>query len=159
MTVEHNTTGGILRPRLRDTVVTKPDTLFVPTHAGRSAVTATICPKSFSPIAGKRLSVVGHTTGVGSRLVITILVGDTGRPLFAMRRQITLLRRYYGSVPGIAIRDFSNLAMRFTGGHHTSIVIQNLQTIASFRGRVRLTRAGRTLVPNVRAVFLTADVG
>lgn len=159
MAVGHATYAGVLRPELRDTVVTRPGHTFRDTRKKRRAVTATICPNSFSPIAGKRLSVVGHTTGVGSRLVITILGGGTGGPLFAIRRHIRLLGRYYGNVRGISIRDFSNLAIRFTGGQRTSIVIQNLQTIASFRGRVRLTRAGRTLVPNVRAVFLTADVG
>lgn len=93
-----------------------------------------------------------------SGLVIKMLGGGTGVPLFSMRRHIGVLGRIAGSLPGIRVVPFSKLLMSFTRRVNTSIIVEKLHTVASFRCRLRVSRAGREVGPSVRAVFLAADV-
>ncbi len=116
----------------------------------------TVYPKDFSPIACNRLSVVSHTTGVFSGIVIIMTGGSSGGDYFSPRRHIMVVGGYAASVSGLRIIRFSKLLTRCTTAHNTATVVGKLHTVSSFRCRFRVTLTGGGLGPGIRALFLAA---
>lgn len=105
-------------------------------------------------MALKRLSIVAETSGLFSHMVINILIGSSGGPVFSVSREVRLLGRIARRLGGIRVMNFGNLLTRCYRRRNISTVIGKLETMASFRCRFRVTLAGGGLGPGLRALFL-----
>lgn len=112
-------------------------------------------PKSCSPIATKRLSIVRQYTHFFSRIRIIITIGTTGAPVFPTRAQISVVHRTLSrsKFPSIGITSAANLVASCYGRVNTAIVIGNLQRGNSCRTRLNVTLIGHGLT-RIRALFL-----
>lgn len=118
-----------------------------------------MCPNAFSPVAGNRISLIGQTAGLFSRIIVTITSNRRGGPLFDFRRHIALIRAMFTSLPRMSIVNFRNLLISFVHRGGTATILHNLQTVSSFRCRFRLTGVGHRLSRGFRTMFLAPSRG
>lgn len=121
---------------------------------------ATLFTKDFSPLAGKRVSAVSHTTVIFSRVIITMSAGASGRSLFSNGREVQLITRTLHSFPRIhIIHRAKKLAVRVTESINTYTLLQKIQGMGSFRCRRDVTSVGGLRTPSLRAIVLLSSRG
>lgn len=117
---------------------------------------ATVFPKSFSPFAHNRTTLMSRTLGLFSHIIVNVNGGATGAKLLAITGHGQLVSSLCTNGPHIRTRVCAKLANRFTRGTNTYTVVHNIEGAASFRCRHAVRTAGRHVCPSVAAMVLFA---
>ena len=115
-----------------------------------------IYPGTFDPVTCGHRDVCERGLKMFDHIVVAVADNPQKQPFFSLQERIDMLNHVFADKPGISVRPFSGMLIKFAEECGSQIVIRGLRAISDFEFEVQLAGMNRSLDPNIETVFLTA---
>ena len=127
---------------------------------GWAGVRRAVFPATFDPITNGHVALVERAMIVFDQLILGVYdhpPEGRKRPLFETPERVALARAATAHVPGVHVRPFSGLAVRFAHDVDAQVIVRGLRVADDFEFERKMAMMNRHLEPEVETLLLIAD--
>ncbi len=115
---------------------------------------AAIYPGTFDPLTFGHLDVMERAARIFDRVVVSVGVNASKKPLFSVEERMELVRQVTGHIPNLEVDCFDGLLMEYCRNKGILAVIRGLRAFSDFEYEFQMALTNRKLAPEVETIFL-----
>ena len=115
-----------------------------------------IYPGSFDPITNGHLDLIERGSRMFDRLIVSILLNDTKKPLFSVEERTEMLREVVHVYPNVEVDSFDGLLVDHAAAHSATVLLRGIRAISDYEYELQMALMNRRLAPAIETVFLMA---
>ena len=117
-----------------------------------------IYPGSFDPITLGHLDVIERSAKSLDRLIISVLLNSTKRPLFSSEERVALIEQAVKEIPNVYVEAFDGLTVEFARARGAQVIVRGLRAVSDFEYELQIAQINHKLAPEIDTIFLTTSV-
>jgi pantetheine-phosphate adenylyltransferase len=128
--------------------------------ARASGIRRAVFPATFDPITNGHVALVERAMTVFDELILGVYdhpPEGAKRPLFDTQERVALARAATGHLPGVSVRPFAGLAVRFAHETDAQAIVRGLRVADDFEFERKMAMMNRHLASDVETLLLIAD--
>ena len=116
-----------------------------------------IYPGTFDPITYGHLDVLERALNLFDKIIITIAVNPSKKPLFSLDERISLIKQVLETNPEgyrVKVEGFDGLLVNFAREKKASAIIRGLRAVSDFEFELQMALMNRRLADEITTVFM-----
>jgi pantetheine-phosphate adenylyltransferase len=116
-----------------------------------------MCPGSFDPVTNGHLHVIERATKLFGRVIVSVAVESSKRPLFSVEERVEMLRESCAHLPTVEVDSFEGMTIEHARRRGAIVLVKGLRAISDFEAEYQMALTNRRLGPEVQTVFMMTD--
>ena len=121
----------------------------------KTAAVLAVYPGTFDPPHMGHIDIVDRALQIFPGLVVGVLYNPAKKTLFEPSERVEMLSELYRDRPGVEVRMFSGLLVKFLQELDARVVIRGMRAVSDFEYEFQMALMNRRLHPEAETVFLT----
>lgn len=109
---------------------------------------------SFDPPTRGHLDLIERGSRLADRLLVSIGVHPTRKPLFSTEERLALLGRLTAALPGVEVHTYSGLLVDHCRAHGVTLIVRGLRSGVDLDYELPIAQANAAMAPQIETIFL-----
>lgn len=112
---------------------------------------------SFDPLTLGHVDIIRRGAAVFDQVTVGIGINPDKRPLFTPDERLAMTRAVLQTLPNVAVRTFSGLAVEFLRDCGARVMLRGVRSLSDIEAEFTMALANRALDAEIETVFLMAS--
>lgn len=121
---------------------------------GDTIMKIAVYPGTFDPVTYGHLDIVERALKLFDKVIVTIAINTTKKPLFTTEERLMLLREATKQYKNVEVDSFDGLLVDYVRSRRAVAVIRGLRAMTDFEYELQMALLNRRLYQELETVFL-----